>query len=213
MLDNIINNYYFQNIVYSLMFILFSVSTIDYMKKRKLNFKPRISIKNIDYKVLLKTTCFSFFVRILFEQIQLYFYIKQTSEAFNITILSLITFFVVRCIIAPITEEIVFRFGLYEIINKKTKSVWAIIVSSIIFSVLHGYLTFDTVLLTILSIIWTYSYFKKKNLFYPIIVHFFHNVYAMISFANINNIYYIIFGIVCFIAWLILQIKKEVTKK
>lgn len=213
MLDNLINNYYFQNVLYSLMFILFSVSTIDYMKKRKLNFKSRISIKSIDCKFLLKITCFSFFIRILFEQIQLYLNIKQTSETFNVTVLSLITFFVVRCIIAPITEEIVFRFGLYEILNKRTKSVWAIIVSSIIFSVLHGYLTFDTVLLTVLSVIWTYSYYKKKNLFYPIIVHFFHNVYAMISFANINNIYYIIFGIVCFIAWLILQIKKEVTKK
>ena len=213
MLDNIINNYYFQNIVYSLMFILFSVSTIDYMKKRKLNFKSRINTKSIDYKFLLRISSFSFFIRILFEQIQLYLNINQTSEVFNVKILSLITFFVVRCIIAPITEEIVFRFGLFEIINKKTKSVWAIIVSSIIFSVLHGYLTFDTVLLTILSIIWTYSYFKKKNLFYPIIVHFFHNVYAMISFANINNICYIVFCIVCFIGWLILKIKKEVTNK
>jgi len=212
-LDNLINNYYFLNVLYSLMFILFSVSTIDYMKKRKLNFKSRISIKSIDYKFLLKITCFSFFIRILFEQIQLYFNIKQTSETYNVTVLSLITFFLVRCIIAPITEEIVFRFGLYEILNKRTKSVWAIIVSSIIFSVLHGYLTFDTVLLTILSVIWTYSYYKKENLFYPIIVHFFHNVYAMISFANINNIYYIIFGIACFIVWLILKIKKEVTKK
>lgn len=213
MLDNLINNYYFQNVIYSLMFILFSVSTIDCMKKRKLNLKSRIDIKNIDYKFLFEIICFSFFIRILFEQIQLYFNIDQTGEVFNVTILSLITFFVVRCIIAPITEEIVFRFGLYEILNKRTKSVWAIIVSSIIFSVLHGYLTFDTVLITVLSIIWTYSYCKKKNLFYPIIVHFFHNVYAMISFANINNIYYVIFGIVCLIVWLILKIKKEVTKK
>lgn len=60
MLDNLINNYYFQNVLYSLMFILFSVSTIDYMKKRKLNFKSRISIKIIDYKFLLKITCFHF---------------------------------------------------------------------------------------------------------------------------------------------------------
>lgn len=35
----------------------------------------------------------------------------------------------------------------------------------------------------------------------------------MISFVNINNIYYIIFGIAWFIVWLILKIKKEVTKK
>ena len=72
MLDNIINNYYFQNVVYSLMFILFSISTIDYMRKRKINIKSRINVKNIDYKFFLRIICFSFFIRILFEQIQLY---------------------------------------------------------------------------------------------------------------------------------------------
>lgn len=211
MLDNIINYYYFQNVVYSLMFMLLSISVIDYMRKRKINIKSRINVKNIDYKFFLRIICFSFFLRIFFEQIQLCLNINQTSESFNVTAMSLITFFIVRCIVAPITEEIIFRFGLYEIINTKIKSVWAIIVSSIIFSVLHGYLTFDTVLLTILSIIWTYSYFTKKNLLYPIVLHFFHNVYAMIVFANINNIYYIIFGIICFIIWLMLKLKKEVT--
>lgn len=209
MLDNIINNYYFQNFVYSLIFILISIFIIDYMRKRDINIKSRISVKNIDYKFLFRITCFSFFIRILFEQIQLHFNFNQTSEFFDVTCMYLVTFFIVRCIIAPITEEIIFRFGLYEFINKRIKSVWAILISSIIFSVLHGYLTFDTVLLIILSIIWTYSYFKKKNLLYPMVLHFFNNVYAMIGFANINNIYYIIFGIICFITWFILKLKKK----
>lgn len=209
MFDNIINNYYFQNFVYSLIFILISISIIDYMGKRNINIKSRISVKNIDYKFLFRIICFSFFIRILFEQIQLYFNINQTREFFNVACMSLVIFFIVRCIIAPITEEIIFRFGLYEFINKRIKSVWAILISSIIFSVLHGYLTFDTILLTILSIIWTYSYFKKKNLLYPMVLHFFHNVYVMIGFANINNIYYIIFGIICFITWFILKLKKK----
>lgn len=213
MLDNIIDNYYFGSFVYSLMIILFSFSIIDYMKKRKVNLKTRFELKNIDYNFLFRIACFSFFIRILFEQIQLNLNINQTTETFDVTLMSLITFFVVRCIIAPIAEEIVFRFGLYELINKKLKNVLAIIVSSLIFSLLHGYLIFDTVLLTILSIIWTYSYSKKEKLFYPIALHFFHNVYAMISFANISNIYYIVFGFICFIIWLILKIKKEVTNK
>lgn len=179
------------------------------MRKRKINIKSRINVKNIDYKFFLRIICFSFFIRILFEQIQVCLNINQSSESFNVTTMSLITFFIVRCIIAPITEEIIFRFGLYEIINKRMQSMWAVIVSSIIFSVLHGYLTFDTVLLILLSIIWTYSYFTKKNLLYPIVLHFFHNVYAMIGFANINNIYYIVFGIICFIIWLMLKVKKK----
>ena len=54
------------------------------------------------------------------------------------------------------------------------KSALAIILSSLIFSILHGYLIIDTILFTILGIIWTYPYFKKKNLLYSIILHFLH---------------------------------------
>ena len=113
----------------------------------------------------------------------MYFNLSQSDVSFEITIMSIIFFFVARCIVAPITEEIMFRFGLYELMNRKMKSILAIILSSLIFSILHGYLIIDTILLTILSIIWTYSYFKKKNLLYPIILHFLHNCYALISYA------------------------------
>ena len=134
---------------------------------------------------------------------------SQTDVSFEITLLSIIFFFVARCIVAPITEEIIFRFGLYELMNRKMKSILAIVLSSLIFSILHGYLFIDTILLAISSIIWTYPYFKKKNLLYPIILHFLHNCYALIRYANINNSYYIIFGIITFIIWLLLELNKK----
>lgn len=209
MIDDLLNNYYFQSIYYSVIFILLSFAVIDTMKKRKIYIKDRFSIKNIDYKFLIKITCISFFVRIIFEQFQVYLNIPQSDVSFKITLWSIIIFFIARCIIAPITEEIVFRFGLYELINRKMKSTLAIILSSLIFSILHGYLFIDTTLLAILSIIWTYTYFKKKNLLYSIILHFLHNFYALIDYANINNSYYIIFGIITFIIWLLLELNKK----
>lgn len=209
MLDDLLNNYYFQSVLYSAVFILLSFAVIDSMKKRKIYIRDRFSIKNIDYKFLVKIICLSFFLRIIFEQFQLYLNLPQSDVSFKITLWSIIIFFIVRCVVAPITEEIVFRFGLYELINRKMKSTLAIILSSLIFSILHGYLFIDTILLTILSVIWTYSYFKKKNLLYPIIMHFLHNCYALITYANINNSYYIIFGIITFIIWLLLELNKK----
>lgn len=209
MLENLFDNYYFQNILYCAMIIFFSLSIIDTMKKRKINIKDKFSIKNIDYKFLIKITCLSFFIRIIFEQLQVYLNFSQTDVSFEITLWSVIFFFFARCIIAPITEEIIFRFGLFEFINSKTKSNLAIFLSSIIFALLHVYTIFDTILMTVLSIIWTYAYLKKQNLLYPVILHFLHNLYALICYSNINNMYYIIFGIIMFIIWLILELKEK----
>lgn len=212
MLENLFNNYYFQNVLYCVIFLLISVSIIDFMKKRGIEIKNKFNFKKIDYEFLINLTCLSFFIRIVFEQIQIYFAIKQSDVSIKISVLSLLVFFIVRCIITPITEEIIFRFGLYEFMSTKIKNVSAIILSSIVFSILHGYLIYDTILLTLLSIIWTYSYFKKENLFYPIILHFLHNCYALIGYANINNIYYILFGVITFIIWVILTLKAQKKK-
>lgn len=191
------------------MFILGSFAVIDTMKKKKININDRFNIKNMDYKFLIKIVCFSFFIRIPFEQLQIYLNLSQTDFSFETTLLNTTIFFLVRCIVAPVTEEIVFRFGLYEFMSTKMKPILAITLSSIIFAILHGYLAYDTMLLTFLSTIWTYSYFKKKNLLYPIIIHFLHNCYAVIGYININNVYYIIFCIITFIIWLVLAVKEK----
>lgn len=209
MLNNLFDNYYFQNILYCAIFLLLSASIINFMKKREIDIKGKFNFKKTDYGFLIKLACLSFFVRIVFEQIQIYFDINQSDVSIQISFLSLLVFFIVRCIVAPITEEIIFRFGLYEFMNTKIKSVLAIILSSIVFSILHGYLTYDTILLTLLSIIWTYAYYKKSNLFYPIILHFLHNCYALIGYANISNNYYILFGIITFVIWLVLELKQK----
>lgn len=209
MLDNIFNDYYFQSIFYCIVIIFISMCVIKVMKKRNVNLKDRVSFDNISWQFLVRIICFSFFIRIIFEQILIYLNISQTDLLFDITFSSVIVFFIARCIIAPITEEIIFRFGLYEFMNTKIKGGLAIILSSFIFAILHGYLIFDTILLILLSFIWTYAYFKEKNLVYPIVLHFLHNCYALVSYSSINNSYYVLFGIVSFIIWFVLVVKQK----
>ena len=63
--------------------------------------------KEINIKFLIRTLCLSIFIKIGMEQLQLYFNIEMTKDTFDITILSLIIYFIVRCIVAPITEQII----------------------------------------------------------------------------------------------------------
>ena len=62
------------------------------------------------------------------------------------------------------------------------------LLTSIIFSLLHFYGIDGFVILLVISLIWNYSYFKTNNLIYPIIMHFIHNIYAIIGYIDLNNI-------------------------
>ena len=184
----------------------------DYYKlyeKEKVYLKDKLDIQNIDYEFLLQLTCFSFFIRILLDQIQITLKITITDLSFKITIFSILISIISKCIVVPLAEEIIFRFGIYEIMNKKIGRIMAIILSSVFFSVIHSYLLYDTFILAILSIIWTYSYYKKQNLIYPIILHFLHNCYSIIGYIDFNNVYYIIFGILCLITCLLTLLYKK----
>ena len=209
MLDNLINNYYFSNFIYSLVFISLAISINEFMYKRKIYIKEKMKLKEINIKFLIRMLCLSIFIKIGMEQLQLYFNIEMTNDTFDITVLSLIIYFIVRCIVAPITEEIIFRFGIFEFLNIKLNYSVAILITSFIFSFGHGYLLFDSLTLLIISIVWNYSYYKTDNLLYPIFLHFIFNLLSFISFICLNNLYYIYLGIVCFVIWIILYMKKS----
>ena len=60
------------------------------------------------------------------------------------------------------------------------------------------------VILLVISLIRNYSYFKTNNLIYPIILHFIHNIYAIIGYIDLNNIIYIVFEVICFAIYILL---------
>ncbi|MDO5569604.1 MAG: CPBP family intramembrane metalloprotease [bacterium] len=122
----------------------------------------------------------------------------------------MIVFFFVRCIIAPITEEIVFRFGLFEFLfSKRINKKLILLIVSFIFALIHWYSLYNTLVLLALSFIWTFSYYKKQNLVYPILLHLIHNLYAMLSYIPFSTNVFIIFGIMCFALLLITLIIKK----
>ena len=205
-----INNYYISRIIFIVFMTLIGISVIDNLKnKDKLNVKEKLNINKINIKFLFKMFFLSLFLRIILEQIITLIDINKTIVIGPSNILEIIMEFIATCIFAPICEEIIFRFGLYEKINKKFNVVISILITSTIFSIIHFYKLDGIIILLAISTIWNYAYYKTNNLLYPIIFHFLHNLYALISNFVIDNVFYIILGILSFVIYIILSFKRK----
>ena len=72
-------------------------------------------------------------------------------------------------ILVPITEEIVFRYGLCGTLARNNKKI-ALIISAVVFGVMHGNLIQGTYA-TVLGLIMGAIYMKYNNLIYSILIH------------------------------------------
>ena len=118
--------------------ILIGIFLIDNLKnKDKLNVKEKLNINKINIKFLFKMFFLSLFLRIILEQIITLIDINKTIVIGPSNILETIMEFIATCIFAPVCEEIIFRFGLYEKLNKKFNVGISILITSIIFSIIH----------------------------------------------------------------------------
>lgn len=84
-------------------------------------------------------------------------------------------------IAGPVVEEIFFRSFLYNAIKKESNVKWAILISAILFSFLHGHVVGFLPIL-ILGIFLAYLYEKTGSLIPSITVHIIHNL-IMLSFV------------------------------
>lgn len=209
-MSNLINNFYILRIVFIVLLVVIGIGVIDNLKtKDKINIKDRISFKNINNKFLFRMLFLSFFLRILIEQISLLINVNQAPVFGTTNWLEIIVEFISTCVFASVFEEIIIRFGLYEKLSKKLNFGIAIIISSIIFAILHLYNFYGFIILFVISIVWNYSYYKTNNLIYPIILHFVHNIYALLSNYILNNNFYIMLGIISFILYIILFLSSK----
>lgn len=210
-MSDLINNFYFIRVLFIVMIVLIGVSIIDTMKKKySISLNTRFDFKKTDLNFLVRMMSLSFVVRIFLEQTINFLPIEATISNIPINFWAIVLEIIATCLFAPIFEEIIFRFGLYEYLNKKIKSkVIVMLLTSIIFSAIHFYEIDGFVILLVISLIWNYSYFKTDNLIYPIILHFIHNIYAMIGYIKLNNIIYIVFGVICLIIYMLLKIKSS----
>ena len=72
-------------------------------------------------------------------------------------------------ILVPILEELVFRYGICGTMARKN-AIAAIIVSSLVFGIVHGNLIQGTYA-TVLGLVFGFVYLKTKNIWYPAIMH------------------------------------------
>ena len=180
MLDQIINNFIFSGLLYIVIVTLIGFAVIcDLKKKDKIEIKEYLNIKKISIALLLKYLFLSFIVRILLEQLVIFLNTPSTNIQVPLNIFEIITEFITSCIFAPIFEEIIFRFGLYKKLNKKLNIYISILVTSLVFALIHFYNIDGIIILLGISLIWHHLFYKTNNLVYPILLHFFHNLYAV----------------------------------
>lgn len=103
---------------------------------------------------------------------------------FNTNYLNLALLFLILCVLTPIVEETLFRKVIYNLIQKKSNNFWAILLSGVIFGLMHVITYGDFIqaipyvaMGTALGYVY---YMAKKNIFVTMSVHFINN---FISFA------------------------------
>ncbi len=128
---------------------------------------------------LLVVTLASFtFFRILgfspMPQQVMYLYLETDS------FYMLFLLFFTSCIVAPFTEEIIFRGVIYPALRERFRAPAAILLSSTIFALMHSDI-FVFAGLFAFGILLAYLFEKHENLWLPISVHFFNNLFANIA--------------------------------
>lgn len=197
MLEQIKNNFIFSRLFYIVIVTLIGFSVINDLKKKdKIEIKEYLNIKRINITLLLKYLFLSFIVRILLEQLVIFMHTPSTDIQVPLNIFEIIAEFIMSCVFAPVFEEIIFRFGLYKKLNKKLNFIISILITSIVFTLIHFYNIDGIIILLGISLIWHYSFYKTNNLIYPIFLHFFHNLYAVSdNLFNYSNYRYILLGV------------------
>ena len=144
------------------------------LKKNKTSAKFKLS--KISKYILLVTSIYNTYLSIIT----------------NYQISSLPIFIQIICsgIIGPIIEELLFRGIVYNKLKEITSSEKSMLISTIIFSLLHFSLS-DIIYTFILGIIFVYIYEKNNNIKYPIIVHISANISVILLsiIISLKNIF------------------------
>jgi membrane protease YdiL (CAAX protease family) len=157
--------------------ILFIIFAIIY-RKRVISDLKKLKIKDILFIVLISavTIAINYVISMIFEKLG----VKMNNQdslvsmfASHKILISLLT-----CIIAPFTEELVFRYSFSTFI--KNKYVF-LIVSSLIFGLFHA-IGVATILYVFLGAMFGLVYLKyKNNVVASMLIHFINNTFSIIT--------------------------------
>ncbi|MBU3176875.1 CPBP family intramembrane metalloprotease [Clostridium estertheticum] len=140
--------------------------------------KPHLNRKNFVYATLM---IISF--RLIFDN-SLIFWVSGIStpsfinEAVDELAVSPIISIISVIIVAPIYEEIIFRGILLKGMSKKTNPAVAIVVSALLFAVVHMNIP-QGINAFLLGLVLGFIYLNKKSIYLSIFAHFINNVLAL----------------------------------
>lgn len=90
-------------------------------------------------------------------------------------------FILVPIIIGPILEEIVFRYAILGSLIKRMKTSYAIILSSLLFGLIHFSLI-NLIVYVLLGVVFSLIYIRSKSLLAPMLAHILMNSMVMVLY-------------------------------
>ena len=119
-------------------------------------------------------------------------------------------------LVAPIAEEYIFRKCSVNLFGSEVSDkVFAVLLSSLLFSAVHNITDISTIMITFSSaIIFSIIYIKSRKILYPIISHSMFNIISIIDamgeFSTFSNLYIILFfGLVLSVSLILFLFKKN----
>lgn len=163
----------------------------DYFKKLKYDVShilENVSLKTI-FSVLVFNIVFSIAMIYICDYLVSYFPILNNlilSDDYTSSVfLDAIVLFLSVVIVAPISEELIFRGVILNRLSTRMSLTLAILLSSFIFGLMHG---FGSIICAfIFGLCMCALYLKTDNIFVPMLVHFLNNLTSML-FEYIPNI-------------------------
>lgn len=90
-------------------------------------------------------------------------------------------------IVAPFTEEFIFRGVIFKTLNKNISILWTIIIQALFFGLFHGNLI-QCIYTTLLGLVFGYITYKTKSLWPAVVMHMTNNTIASVSPFILKNI-------------------------
>ncbi len=163
----------------------------DYLNDFKQDLSNVLSKIQLNYILIIvfANIFFSYGMLFLSNEILVHFQSLNFSVGFYAPLMSLSVFgaFISAVVISPIAEELIFRGVLLNRLKLVTPTIFAILISSLIFGAIHGFGSIISAF--VFAICMAILYLKTENICVPILAHFLNNLFAeIISFADYNNL-------------------------
>ena len=158
-----------------------------------------VQYKNFDVKYSVCSTCF--FIGVMFLLTYLLYvsgavlFVKSKVEFNYLFVVKLVQVILV----SPFVEEYIFRYLPCKFINKNN-FISMVLLSSILFTLLHNFNSYQMILVFMSRILLFYICYKRSNMVYSFISHSVYNLCVSIL-AYTNSYWYLVVSLVCFLTY------------